>query len=46
LAAIQRPEALRNTVEYTFAQTNKPGLVTENGLETVMLVASGTSRRF
>jgi beta-glucosidase len=34
LAAIQRPEALRNTVEYTFAETNKPVLVTENGLET------------
>ena len=34
LAAIQRPEALRNTVEYTYAQTNKPVLVTENGLET------------
>ena len=34
LAAIQRPEALRNTVEYTFGQTNKPVLVTENGLET------------
>ena len=34
-AAIQRPEALRNKfVEYTYAQTNKPVLVTENGLET------------
>ncbi|MEO6567459.1 MAG: family 1 glycosylhydrolase [Opitutaceae bacterium] len=33
-AALQRPEALRNTVEYIHAQTKKPVLVTENGLET------------
>ena len=29
-----RPEALGNAVEYIHAQTNKPILVTENGLET------------
>ncbi|MGO8860889.1 MAG: glycoside hydrolase family 1 protein [Acidimicrobiales bacterium] len=34
LAAIQRPEALRNTVEFVYSQTNKPVFVTENGLET------------
>jgi beta-glucosidase len=34
LADIQRPEALRNTVEYVYAKTKKPVLVTENGLET------------
>ena len=34
LAALQRPEALRNTVEYVYACTNKPVVVTENGLET------------
>ena len=33
-ADLQRPEALRNTVEYVHAQTKKPVLVTENGLET------------
>ena len=34
MADLQRPEALRNTVEYVHAQTGKPVLVTENGLET------------
>jgi beta-glucosidase len=34
LADLQRPEALRNTVEYVHAATGKPVLVTENGLET------------
>ena len=34
VAALQRPEALRHTVEYVHTQTNKPVLVTENGLET------------
>ncbi len=34
LAEIQRPEALRNTVEYVHSETGKPVLVTENGLET------------
>ncbi len=34
LAAIQRPEALGNTVEYIHEQTGKPVFVTENGLET------------
>ncbi len=34
LADIQRPEALRNTVEYVHAKTKKPVFVTENGLET------------
>jgi beta-glucosidase len=34
LAAIQRPEALGNTVEYIHSVTNKPVFVTENGLET------------
>lgn len=34
IAALQRPEALRNTVEYIYAQTQKPILVTENGIET------------
>jgi beta-glucosidase len=34
IAAMQRPEALRNTVEYVAAETGKPVLVTENGLET------------
>jgi beta-glucosidase len=34
VAEIQRPVALRNTVEYTYAQIKKPVLVTENGLET------------
>jgi beta-glucosidase len=33
LADIQRPEALRNAVEYVYEQTKKPVLVTENGLE-------------
>ena len=33
-AAIQRPEALGHAVAYLHAQTNKPVLVTENGLET------------
>jgi beta-glucosidase len=33
-ADLQRPEALRNTVEYVHAETGKPVLVTENGLET------------
>jgi beta-glucosidase len=32
-AEMQRPEALRNTVEYVHARTNKPVFVTENGLE-------------
>jgi beta-glucosidase len=34
IAAMQRPEALRNTVEYVYDKTRKPILVTENGLET------------
>ena len=34
MAQMQRPEALRNTVEYVYAETEKPVLVTENGLET------------
>jgi beta-glucosidase len=34
MAEIQRPEALRNVVEYVYEQTAKPVLVTENGLET------------
>ena len=34
MADLQRPEALRNTVEYVHAQTGKPVLVTENGIET------------
>ena len=34
MADLQRPEALRNTVEYVHAETGKPVLVTENGLET------------
>jgi beta-glucosidase len=33
-ADLQRPEALRNTVEYVHAVTGKPVLVSENGLET------------
>ncbi len=32
-AEMQRPEALRNAVEYVHAKTSKPVLVTENGLE-------------
>jgi beta-glucosidase len=31
---MQRPEALRNAVEYIYAQTKKPVFVTENGIET------------
>lgn len=34
IADMQRPEALRNTVEYAHARTGKPVVVTENGLET------------
>lgn len=34
LAAIQRPEALANTVEYIHRATGKPAMVTENGLQT------------
>jgi beta-glucosidase len=34
LADMERPEALRHTVEYVHAETGKPVLVTENGLET------------
>jgi beta-glucosidase len=34
MAELQRPEALGNTVEYVHAETKKPVLVTENGLET------------
>jgi beta-glucosidase len=34
MAELQRPEALGNTVEYVHAETGKPVLVTENGLET------------
>jgi beta-glucosidase len=33
-AELQRPEALGNTVEYVHAETGKPVMVTENGLET------------
>jgi beta-glucosidase len=32
-ADLQRPEALRNTVEYVHGATGKPVVVTENGLE-------------
>ncbi len=32
--AMARPEALQNGVEYVYAQTKKPILVTENGIET------------
>ena len=31
---MQRPEALRHTVDYVHTETNKPVIVTENGLET------------
>lgn len=31
---LARPEALRNAVDYVYAQTQKPILVTENGIET------------
>ncbi len=34
LSQLSRPEALRNVVEYVHAQTGKPMLVTENGLDT------------
>lgn len=34
VANLARPEALRNAVEYIYAETKKPILVTENGLET------------
>jgi beta-glucosidase len=34
IADMQRPEALRNTVEYVYKETGKPVLITENGLET------------
>jgi beta-glucosidase len=34
MAAIQRPEALKNSVEYIHAETKKPIFVTENGIET------------
>jgi beta-glucosidase len=34
VADMARPEALRNAVEYVHAQTRKPILVTENGIET------------
>lgn len=33
IAGLQQPEALRNAVEYVYAQTKKPILVTENGIE-------------
>ncbi|MBV8464145.1 MAG: glycoside hydrolase family 1 protein, partial [Acidimicrobiales bacterium] len=33
-ADMQRPEALRHTVDYVHTETNKPVIVTENGLET------------
>ncbi|HTV96216.1 MAG TPA: family 1 glycosylhydrolase [Steroidobacteraceae bacterium] len=33
-ASLARPEALRNGVDYVYAQTEKPILVTENGIET------------
>jgi beta-glucosidase len=34
VADMQRPEALGNTVEYIHAETNKPIIVSENGIET------------
>ncbi len=34
LAAFSRPEALRNGVEYIFANTRKPVMVSENGIDT------------
>jgi beta-glucosidase len=34
VADMQRPEALGNTVEYIHAETNKPIVVSENGIET------------
>jgi beta-glucosidase len=34
MASFMRPEALRNGVEYVYAQTQKPVLVSENGIET------------
>jgi beta-glucosidase len=34
LAAMQRAEALKHSVEYIHAETNKPVFVTENGIET------------
>ena len=34
MANLARPEALQNAVEYVYAETKKPILVTENGLET------------
>jgi beta-glucosidase len=33
-ANMMRPEALRNGIEYVYARTRKPILVTENGVET------------
>ena len=38
LAPFERPEALRNGVEYVYAQTGKPILVSENGINTVYVV--------
>lgn len=34
LSSFSRPEALRNGVEYVYAQTQKPVMVTENGIDT------------
>ena len=34
MASFSRPEALRNGVEYVYAKTNKPILITENGIDT------------
>ena len=34
MAQFTRPEALRNAVEYVYAQTQKPILVSENGIDT------------
>ena len=34
MASFSRPEALRNGIEYVYAQTQKPIMVTENGIDT------------
>jgi len=34
LAAFSRPEALRNAIEYVYAETQKPIIVSENGIDT------------